>query len=155
MMPLIQRYACLGSANIKWRSSVAAFYPQLHVFGKFHTPVGPEGSFSVSVCIDTSTSIVEMVSTDNQSFGSGLEFDEAMTITVTRPDSSSASQAFTSFQECVPASTVAAGSTTPVDISSLFQDGGGAFICGIHAVDGTQCNSAGRWGIRSFDIVVS
>jgi hypothetical protein len=41
------------------------------------------------------------------------------------------------------------------NVSSLFQDAGGAFVCGIHTVAITQCNSSGRAAVRSFDIVVS
>ena len=119
-------------------------------------PVGPEGSFNVTVCIDNNTTAVEMFATGNQGFGGGLEFDESMTLTVNRPDSSIASESYSSWQVACSGGAISVPvGTASVDISSLFQDGAMAFICGNHNVSSVQCNANGRWAIRSFDIVVS
>ncbi len=119
-------------------------------------PVGPEGSFNITVCIDNNTTSVQMVGTGNQGFGAGLEFDESMTLTVNRPDSSIASESYSSWQvACSGGAISVPAGTASADISSLFQDGSMAFICGNHNVSGVQCNANGRWAIRSFDIVVS
>jgi|GEM_PF-5177235 len=45
--------------------------------------------------------------------------------------------------------------TFAVDVSSLFQDAGGSFVCGIHVVTMTSCNSDGRAAVRPFDVVIT
>jgi len=123
------------------------------------TAPGPEGTFNIpALCIDENTTIVEMVATDNNWAAgvTGLEFDESLTITVSRPDSSSISESYTSWQQACSGTAV----TVPVnsaswDVSALFTDASGAFICGNHSLSAIQCNDNARWAIRSFDFVVS
>ena len=124
------------------------------------TPPGPEGSFAITVCIDDSTTMVQMVATDNNpgfgGGGAGLEFDESLTITVNRPDLSSGIESYSSFQAACSAGAIAVPvGSADFDITALFTNGAGEFVCGDHTVTGMQCNANARWAIRSFDIVVS
>jgi hypothetical protein len=116
-------------------------------------------NITVNVCIDSSTTAVNMVATNVGN--SGLEFDETLTLSVTRPDSSVSTQGYTSYftdTPCVPAPpsiSVSVG-TGQVNISALFQSGG-SFINGTHQVVVTHCNhpDGTRAAVRSFDIVTS